>query len=219
MAGSGIRFGGEVPKQFQLLLGRKVFSYALETLIETGFFEEIIVVCHPAWLHTETWPSSVKAVAGGDTRQESSFIGLQSFEKAPDIVLIHDAVRPFVSEEIIRNNLLGALSHGAVDTCIPSADTLVCSLDRSTICSIPVRETLLRGQTPQTFSYPLILEAHRHAVHEHIQGVSDDCRLVLEREKPVFLVEGSEENIKITTELDLKIAETLLATKSKTTSS
>jgi len=209
MGGSGVRFGCEVPKQFLLLCGKKVFYHPLETFIQSGFFEEIVLVCHPEWVNIPDLPDFVRVVSGGKTRQDSSLIGLQSFTKKPDIVLIHDAVRPFVTEEILRQNILGAMQYGAVNTCVSSVDTLVHSSDGETIDSIPPRTALLRGQTPQTFSYALILEAHKKAQEKKIANASDDCQLVLALGQRVFFVQGDEKNIKITTELDLQIAETI----------
>lgn len=211
MGGEGLRFGSNVPKQFHLLGDKMVFRYALETLQGLGIFDEIVLVCHPNWLDLSV--ESVKMVAGGPTRQRSSHIGIKSFFEKPDIVLIHDAVRPFVSERIIRENVFGAISLGAVDTCIPSADTLVHAPGGQVIADIPKREDYLRGQTPQTFRMDWIVEAHEKAIDEGIENASDDCRLVLRLGKNVYVVKGEEQNIKITSELDLLMAEQQLLKK------
>lgn len=207
MAGSGYRFGGEVPKQFQLLAAKEVFRYALDTMIDSSFFEEIVLVSHPEWMDISEIPECVKVVPGGKTRQESAYIGLQSFNETPDIVLIHEAARPFVTEEILRQNILGALKTGAVDTCIPTSDTIVHSKDGKEIDSIPQRKTYFRGQTPQTFSYDVILEAHQKAIEEGIEDASDDCQLALRLGKKISIVPGDEDNLKITNAFDLKVAE------------
>lgn len=207
MAGSGYRFGGMVPKQFQLLAAKEVFRYALETMVDSSFFEEIILVCHPEWMDISDPPECVKIVAGGNTRQESAFIGLQSFTETPDIVLIHEAARPFVTEEVLRKNILCALKTGAVDTCIPTSDTLVHSENGQEIDSIPPRNTYFRGQTPQTFSYHVILEAHKKAIEAGITDASDDCQLALQLGKKISIVLGDEDNLKITNAFDLKVAE------------
>ena len=210
MAGSGYRFGDDVPKQFQLLSAKEVFRYALETMVDSNFFEEIVLVTHPEWMDIADLPEYVKVVPGGKTRQESSFIGLQSVTEIPDIVLIHEAARPFVTEEILRQNILGALKYGAVDTCIPTADTLNLSNDGKEVQSIPSRKTFFRGQTPQTFSYDVILEAHKKALQDGIEDASDDCQLALRFGKKVYIIPGSEDNLKITSEFDLKIAEVFI---------
>ena len=203
MAGEGLRMGSDLPKQFLLLGDRPVYSHALDALISSALFDEIVLVCHPQWLHL----MKQRAITGGKTRQESSYLGLKGFRNRPDIVLIHDAVRPFVTEEILKKNVEGAIRFGAIDTCIPSVDTLVYAPDQTMIQSIPNRSHYLRGQTPQTFRMDWILEAHEKALEAGIENATDDCRLVLQLGKPVHIVLGSENNLKITSESDLIMAE------------
>ena len=214
MGGTGIRFGSEIPKQFHRLAGKKVYLHTLETFLESKLFEEIILVCPQLWLEEvkkDTGPySSISVIEGGNTRQESSLKGLLACGSSTEIVVIHDAVRPFLSLEILKQNVDGALRHQAVDTCIPSADTLVYAPEKNQIADIPARANYLRGQTPQSFSYPLILNAHLKAKNDGIINSSDDCSLALRLGHPVHVVIGSEENIKITSELDLFLAEQLL---------
>jgi ribitol-5-phosphate 2-dehydrogenase (NADP+) / D-ribitol-5-phosphate cytidylyltransferase len=213
LGGSGSRFGSSLPKQFHRLSGKKIYFYALEALIQSSLFDEILLVCHKDWKEeiaqeTKEWPF-IRVVEGGNTRQESSYRGLLQCS-TPDLVLIHDGVRPFVSQRILFDNMQQALLHGAVDTCIASFDTIIHSEDQLSLTSIPERKTLLRGQTPQTFSYPLILSAHKRALEKNLCHISDDCRLVVEMGKKVFIVPGEETNIKITSPLDLFLAEQIL---------
>jgi len=210
MAGVGRRFGTEVPKQFAMLGDKQVYLHTLEVFRKVGFFDEIVLVCPQDWVEVvEREAVGCRAIAGGTTRQQSSFIGLRNFQQAPDIVVIHDAVRPFVTEQILRDNALGALQHGAVDTCIPSADTLVHAPDGKTIAQIPKRAEFMRGQTPQSFRFEWIVRAHEEAVKKGVE-TTDDCSLVLGLGLPVHVVAGSERNIKITTLFDLLVAEALL---------
>lgn len=204
MGGEGRRFGRGMPKQFHLLGDKKVFCHALKTLQRIGIFDEMIVVCHRDWMAAV---EGAKVVEGGRTRQESCYSGLKAFEKRPEIVLVHDAVRPFVSERIVRENVAGAILWGAIDTCIPSADTLVHAPGGQVIASIPKREEFLRGQTPQTFRMDWLLEAHEKALEEGIENASDDCLLVARLGKEIHVVKGEERNMKITSEWDLLIAE------------
>ena len=210
MGGKGLRFGSQLPKQFHRLSGKPIYRVTLETFLKASFIDEVVLSCDPDWIEqvrkeVEDLPN-VHCVTGGETRQESSYRGLLGFKIKPAVVLIHDAVRPFVSIEILSQNAELALKHGAVDTCIPTADTLVHSQDKNQITSIPERSQYMRGQTPQSFSYPLILEAHEKAKGK---AASDDCRLVLDLGHPVWITPGSERNLKITSELDLFIAEQL----------
>lgn len=206
MGGEGLRLGKEIPKQFLALGGKEIYRHALDTFIASALFDEIILVCHPDWLHS----IPEKAIAGGKTRQESSYRGLKAFLQKPEIVLIHDAVRPFVTESLLLKNITMAMEHGAIDTCIPCTDTLVHAQGK-TVLSIPNREEYLRGQTPQTFLYEWILKAHEKAIADNITNISDDCRLVLRLGLPVHVLMGDEKNMKITTEFDLQMANHLLS--------
>lgn len=220
MGGIGERFQRSFPKQFSLLGGEPLYLHALKTFLRADVFDEILLVC-PAGYEARVKEEirafpKVKTAEGGKTRQASSFLGLKAFSKPlPEIALIHDAVRPFVTKEILLANLDAALRWGAADTCIPSADTLVHAPGKKAIASIPRREDFLRGQTPQTFRYDLILEAHETAQREGADSASDDCSLVLRLGHGVEVVEGSEKNLKITTPFDLKIAELIGLAKEK----
>lgn len=208
MGGEGRRFGSVMPKQFHLLDGKPLYRYALEALVEVGIFDEIVLVCHRDWMGSV---EGARVVEGGQTRQESSYLGLKEFLRKPDIVLIHDGVRPFVTAEILKKNVERAIAVGAVDTCIPSTDTLVYApslgKERRLISEIPKREDYWRGQTPQTFRTEWILEAHERAIREGNENATDDCRLILRAGREVEIVLGDERNLKITSEFDLWLAE------------
>lgn len=203
LGGEGRRFGSPIPKQFHLLEEKMLFCHALEALQKGGLFDEILLVCHAQWMdRCKEWG---KCVAGGATRQESSYRGALAL-KGVDIALIHDGVRPFVSERVLRENVEGAIRWGAVNTCIPSTDTLVYAPSRTILHSIPKREEYLRGQTPQTFRRDWILEAHEQALKDGVENASDDCSLVLRMGRPVHVVPGEERNLKVTSEFDLWMA-------------
>lgn len=217
MAGTGSRFGSPLPKQFHRLGGKKIYQHTLDAFLLSGLFDEILLVCPLERMEQilNEMPPGVRLIEGGSTRQESSYLGLLSSPDA-DIVCIHDAVRPFVTLDILKDNITKALEFGAADTCIPSADTLVYAPTQDLISSIPHRADYQRGQTPQTFQYPLILEAHRWAKERGIANRSDDCSLVLDKGHPVHVCPGSEYNIKITTELDLSLAEQIFRLRQNT---
>ncbi len=218
MGGSGQRFGSDSPKQFHRLAGKKVYLYALEALLSFQDWQQIILVVHPSWqrqvmedLETGGLLSSKIAFApAGATRQASSLSGLRALSPTTELVLIHDAARPFLSLPIIEENLAVAMNMGAADTCIPSVDTIVVSQDGRQIDQIPKRVHYHRGQTPQTFHYPLLLTAHEEALQVGIHEASDDCSLVARLDAPIGMVKGNEQNLKITTELDLFLAEQMV---------
>lgn len=204
MGGIGMRFGDATPKQFLEIQGKKIYLHALERLEESGLFSRIILVCPSQWIdRVQAETENVSIVAGGATRQESSYLGLLACREK-NYVLIHDAVRPFVSQRILKENIETVQKYSAVDTCIPSPDTIVHSKDGKFITQIPLRSEYLCGQTPQTFSYDLILQAHQKTQRKNC---SDDCSLVREMGRDVYIVQGEEENFKITTPSDLQRAE------------
>lgn len=216
MGGTGSRLGGSTPKQFLLLDEKPVFTYALETLIASGFFDEMVLVCHVDWVAVaRQWAPLAKIVVGGASRQESSWLGIQGLEKQPDLILIHDAVRPFVSERIVRDNLQAASDLGAADTCIPSADTLVHAPQGGVIAAVPRRADYLRGQTPQTFRSDWLRQAHLAASAQGLAESTDDCKLVLDQGHPIAVVPGEEANFKITTPFDFWLAQQLCPNKLK----
>jgi 2-C-methyl-D-erythritol 4-phosphate cytidylyltransferase len=217
MAGSGNRFGSHLPKQFHRLGGKPIYEHTLDVFLNSKLFDEILLICPQDKIEQIPARPCVRLIAGGATRQESVYLGLLACPDA-DIACIHDAVRPFVTPEILQENIAKALEMGAVDTCIPSADTLVHSPHKDRLASIPDRSEYLRGQTPQTFRYPLILKAHQRALEKGIANRSDDCSLILDIGAPVRVVSGSEYNIKITTELDLYLAEQIFRLRCATAS-
>jgi 2-C-methyl-D-erythritol 4-phosphate cytidylyltransferase len=198
MAGKGERFSQTTPKQFIKLNNIPIFEIALKTLSECEWIDDIILVTPKNFKHPH-----YTCVEGGCTRQESSYNGLLACKENTGIVLIHDALRPFITQRIIKENIIAAHKTGAADTCIPSSDTLVLTKDSTYLHSIPKREELWIGQTPQSFKYPLILKAHKITKKTNVY---DDCSLVLNLNHPVKIIRGEPYNFKITYPSDLMIA-------------
>ena len=205
MAGQGLRFGGTIFKQFHSLADMPIYQRTLDRLKSSQLFEEILMVVPLNMVEElrDAHPDH-QVIAGGSTRQASSYHGLIHCGSETEIVLIHDGVRPFVTERILFDNIEGARKFGAVDTCIPSPDTIVYSPNGASIDSIPERNHYLLGQTPQTFHYPLIHEAHEKT---RKTDATDDCQLVHDLGHPVHIVRGELSNFKITNPEDLKLAE------------
>ena len=187
-----------------------MYVHTLQRFLRLNLFDQIILVTHPNYLAQVTLDHpECLVVEGKSSRQGSCFAGLMRFSPPPDIVMVHDAVRPFVSEEIILRNLETAILHGSANTCIASADTIV-HAPTETILTIPLRKEYLRGQTPQTFRFSHLYEAHVAASQEGLSEMSDDCQLVLRRGHPIHVIQGCEKNFKITTEFDYVIAEMII---------
>lgn len=214
LGGQGIRCQKSIPKQFALLGDKKLYLHTLETFAQIPSIDEIILVCHPDFIDSvkaeiPPYTIPINVIAGGKTRQNSSYRGLQQCNKNVDFVVVHDGARPFISKKIIEENIEKAFLHGAVDTCIPSADTIVHGIDDK-IINIPNRKQYLRGQTPQSFAYNIVMEAHQHAIKQKITNATDDCQLVLALDYPIVIVEGEEQNLKVTTEHDFLLAEKIV---------
>jgi 2-C-methyl-D-erythritol 4-phosphate cytidylyltransferase/2-C-methyl-D-erythritol 2,4-cyclodiphosphate synthase len=215
--GSGERFGGPVPKQYRMLAGRPVLRHAIEGFVASGSIDRVQVViradARPAYDAAVSGLSLPEPVEGGSTRQESARRGLEALAAdSPEFVLIHDAARPFVSARMIADcrAALGR-ADGAI-VALPVRDTLK-RQSRDGNCRIDTtvdRDGIWRAQTPQAFRFDAILAAHRAAAG---CDLTDDAAVAEMARLAVELVEGSEDNIKITTEEDLMQAERILASR------
>ncbi|MBN1072375.1 2-C-methyl-D-erythritol 4-phosphate cytidylyltransferase [Clostridium botulinum] len=219
--GIGSRMGlVDRPKQFIDVYGKPILIHTLEAFDMHSQIDAIAVVCLPEWQEdVMIWLRKYEInkvkwlVDAGKTRQESVYNGLKTIRKDvadDDIVVIHDSARPLISNRIISDNIVGAKEYKAVDTVISSADTIIRSLDGDTIENVPVRKELYLGQTPQSFEYKLIVEAHEYAQKNIIADATDDCQLVLKRSIPVRLVQGDKLNFKITTMEDLLLLKAIV---------
>ena len=218
--GGGARFGTDVPKQFLRLAGEPILLRTLRTLGQAGL-DQVVVVAHPLWLRDAEDLLRIAApaprasvVAGGETRNQSTLNGLGALQAADDdIVLIHDAVRPLLPLEVVRRAIepIASGRADAVDTVIPSADTLVI-VDGERVVEIPRRDRYRRGQTPQAFRYDVLRQAYAAAREATDLSATDDVTLVL-RYVPgarVIAVDGDEINLKITTQLDFVLADRMI---------
>lgn len=220
-AGSGTRMGNaSVPKQFLMIYNKPIVVHTIEQFEMHFDIDEIVVVTKKdyideikVWIRQFDLSKVHHVVEGGDTRQASVYNGLLAispFAKNDDIVLIHDSARPLVNGRIISDNIEGALRYGAVDTVIPSADTIIHSQDGEKIDDVPLRKELFLGQTPQSFRYEKIMKAHQEAIKNHIENASDDAQLIRKNQGEVYLVNGDRLNFKITTFDDLMMLKALL---------
>lgn len=215
--GVGLRMRTAVPKQFLPLGGIPVVSYSIMAFESLEDIEDVVVVCHKDHMSlmekivSEMKPKKLKAlVTGGETRQKSSHIGLKSCSPDTDYVLIHDAARPFISKTMVSDLLLAAKKTGSAGPAVDLSDTVV-EIKGGCISNIPKRDGIKRIQTPQAFKYDVIMNAHEKALEKGITAASDDCGLVLASGGKVSVVPGSEENLKITSALDMALAEVILS--------
>lgn len=208
-AGRGSRCGGERPKQYQRLNGRPVLRHSLETLCGHPQVDAVRVVIHPVdralYDEAAVGLDLMAPVDGGAERQDSVRLGLESLkEAAPDIVLIHDAARPFTGAPLISRVIEALDRHAGAIPAVPVTDTLKRGSD-GLIASTVERAGLWRAQTPQGFRFSDILAAHRRFAGV---GLTDDAAVAEQAGLTVALVDGSEDNVKVTTPSDFRRAET-----------
>lgn len=217
-AGYGRRIGG-VYKQFLLLNDKPVVNYSLEVIEKSPEINEIILVvpsekqeyCKQEILADGYFSKLKSVVAGGQSRQDSVYQGLQVLEskKENDIVLIHDGVRPFLTEEMISSTIAAIHRYGAVTVAVPVRDTIKEVDNQGIIIRTLDRTTIWMIQTPQAFYHFLLRKAHEKAKSEGYQA-TDDATLVEKIGIRPVVVMGSYDNIKITGPEDLVLAEAIL---------
>ena len=203
-AGRGNRFGGDLPKQWMELDGRPLLRHSLGLLAAHPDIAEVRAVIHPDDRHRyEAAAAGLRLnppIHGGATRQESVRLGLEALaDNPPDVVLIHDGARPFVDPGIIHRVLKALKTGKGAIPALPVHDTLKRGKDGMIVGTEP-RDALFRAQTPQGFHYAAILDAHRQAAGREL---TDDAAVLEANGVPVALVEGHEDNVKITTRQDL----------------
>jgi 2-C-methyl-D-erythritol 4-phosphate cytidylyltransferase len=218
--GSGVRMNQDIPKQFINVYDKPIIIYTLEAFQKHPDIDALAVVC------LEGWQEILKAYAkqfnisklewvipGGENGQASIRNGVFTLEKScspDDIILVHDAIRPMVSAEIISDCIAKCRTFGSSIAAIPCAEAILKSGDRvSSSESIP-RETLMRTQTPQAFRLSKLLWAHREALDRNITNSVASCTLMVELGETVYFSAGSEKNIKLTTTDDIEIFKALL---------
>ena len=221
--GSGNRMHQDIPKQFLTVNDRPVIVYTLEAFERHPYIDAIAVVCIEGWEQV-LWAYAKQfnisklqyVVTGGKNGQDSIRNGVFELEKhfdKDDIVLIHDAIRPMVSEEIISDNIRVAMEHGNAITVIPCAEAMMQTDDGLKSEGSYPRDRLKRTQTPQAFHIGDICDLHRRALEAGITNSVASCTLKIEMGEQVYFSAGSEKNIKLTTVDDIDIFKALLAAK------
>ncbi len=214
-AGKGKRFDDPLPKQFHLLKGKPVFEWSLEAFSFHELVDSIVLVIdNPSiWEGIkEKYPKIENIVKGGERRQDSVINGL-SVLKEEHIVLIHDAVRPLVSKELITRVIGGVKEYRSAIPVIDEIDSLKI-IENDKVVSSLKREKVFRVQTPQGFYLKDILYSHKIGKEKEI-FVTDDSELMERAGFEVRTVDGEITNIKITTKIDLMIAEAILENKDR----
>ena len=221
--GSGNRMHQDIPKQFITVNERPVIVYTLEAFEHHPEIDAIAVVCIEGWEQV-LWAYAKQfnitklryVVPGGKNGQDSIRNGVYELEKhfaTDDIVLIHDAIRPMVSAEIISDCIRVATLRGNAITVIPCAEAMLQTEDGVVSVGSYSRDRLKRTQTPQAFHIGDICDLHRRALEAGITNSVASCTLMIEMGEQVYFSTGSEKNIKLTTVEDIDIFKALLVAK------
>ena len=216
-AGSGVRMGGHVAKPFLQLGGREILARTLDVFERCAIIDEVWVIvaadhvsaCRRGIIERYGFGKVHGLVAGGASRQESVWRGLQRVDTSVDLVVVHDGVRPFLTETVLQATLDCAAQHGAAVAAVPLQDTLKRVSEKGDVEATVAREKLWRIQTPQAFRRRALIAAYRQAWERGLCA-TDDASLLESMGHPVKVVSGLESNIKITTPEDLVLSERLL---------
>ena len=221
--GSGQRMKNEIPKQFLNVNEKPVIIYTLEAFQRHPDIDEIGVVCIDGWHDIlKAYARQYKidklswVISGGENGQASIRNGVFEAEKRykpEDIILVHDAIRPLVSEEIISDCIVQCKRHGSAIAVTPCNTAVLRRTTDEFSDEVVPRDSLVMTQTPQAFPIGKLADAHRRALELGITNSVASCTLMIELGEKVYFSIGSETNIKLTTQEDLKIFKALLAIK------
>ena len=222
--GVGTRMGQDIPKQFLNVYDKPVIVYTMEAFQKHPEINAIEVVCLDGWhdvLRAYAKQFGIakleNIVSGGLNGQESIRKGLYDIQKryhdSEDIVLIHDAIRPMVSQEIITNNIKTCREKGNAITVVPCTAAMLKTFDGIESQEQVPRDNLKITQTPQTFFINEICKSHEEALTRGITASVASCTMYVELGRKLFLASGSEKNIKLTTTEDIEIFKALLKSK------
>ncbi len=217
-AGWGVRMASNRPKQFLLLDDRPILAVTLSYFQECQAIDGIILVtgekeieyCRREIVEPYKLDKVIRIVKGGQRRQDSVRFGLEASEGNYQIVVIHDGVRPFIDLELIERAVTEARRHRAVITALPAKETIK-ELDKEGfVIRTHDRENIWLVQTPQAFYFKDIMAAHQQAEKEGWNDITDDALLMERMGIRVKVIQGSEQNIKITTPYDLSLAKHIM---------
>lgn len=229
-AGSGSRMKSDIPKQFMLLNGYEVIYYCLNVMQKSNNIDEIILVtkdedieyCQKEIVDRYLFGKVKEIISGGKERYDSVYNGLLcAKQRGADIVMIHDAARPLISQRMISDSIEATMSYGASTVAMPVKDTIKIVEENDDGIfgrTTPDRNLLYQIQTPQTFKLELLMDAYLKLKDSGNYNITDDTMIVEQyADVPVKIVPGAYENLKITTPEDILIAENLLKKNIKKT--
>ena len=216
--GSGRRMGNALPKQFLKVNERMIIEHTIDAFERSVRIDEIAVVTHPDYVEemkgiiaANAWKKVGRVLLGGKERTDSTLSALRAYTEGDDRLLIHDGVRPLVSQEIIENVCDALMACDAVNVVIPAVDTIIEVKDGAMVAA-PKRENLRQVQTPQGFKRAVLAQAFDRALEDPAFVATDDCGVVFKYAPgtTIKIVDGDTTNIKITYKEDLEFAKKIL---------
>lgn len=210
--GVGSRMGMTVPKQFLFLHSKPIVQYSYEVLCSLECLAEIVIVCEPHFYHFfQPLNSSIKITfaSPGSRRQDSVYNGLQAVTSSSTFICVHDSARPCISKENVEKVINEGIQHGAATLGVPVKFTIKECSSEKLVTHTPKRENFWEIQTPQVIKKELLELGFDFANRNHLT-VTDDVSLVELLKHPVKLVEGSYNNLKVTTPIDLELLRLLM---------
>lgn len=216
--GIGSRMGSETPKQYIKICGKEIIRLTAEKFAKVNRINKVIILCPEDWVDFTSDlfnDEKITVLCGGTTRNETLMKAIDFIEESygltdDTVIITHDAVRPFVTAEIIENNIDAVLKFGATGTAIPATDTIFESQNNSTISSVPDRSKLYQAQTPQCFKAKKLRELYNNLSQKEKEILTDACKIYTMKGLDVHLIRGDVSNIKITYPYDLIIAEAII---------
>jgi 2-C-methyl-D-erythritol 4-phosphate cytidylyltransferase len=211
--GSGRRMGGALPKQFLEVNNRTILEYTIDNFERAECIDEIAIVTHPDYvdmmqqiISSNPWKKVARILLGGKERTDSTLSALRAYTNEDDKLLIHDGVRPMVSQQIIQNVCSALSEYDVVNLAIPAVDTII-EVKDGVMVAAPRRDLLRQVQTPQGFKRETLALAYEKALADPDFMATDDCGVVFKYHpaSPIKIVEGETSNIKITYKEDLEI--------------
>ena len=221
-AGRGTRMNQTINKMYLPLKGKPIIAHTLEAFYSLDIVQGITLVVSPGEEELmrekvlDIYPPKkpIKLVQGGAERQHSVYNGLKELPSDTQLVAIHDGARPLITPQVIERSFEVAKRWGAAVAGMPVKDTIKMVDSNGRVKDTPDRSYLWLVQTPQTFRYSLIMEAHKRAIEDNFLA-TDDSALVERLGKEVYMIEGGYENLKVTTPEDIAIAEEILTTRER----
>lgn len=222
--GSGTRIkSSNIPKQFILVNGKPIIVYTIENMFKVKRFDCLYVAVHKDFYEymqemVEKYipeKDKVRIILGGKERMDTIHNVIDAIQSEngiadEDVIVIHDSVRPFVTEKILNDSIDAAKQYGAVVTALPASDTILHSEDREVVSEIPDRSRVFHGQAPDSFNLKLLIEMENHLTEEQKKVITGTSQICTFNHKQLHMIEGDAINFKITTDSDLVIVRSIL---------